>query len=72
MILPSGVRVRFTHYNVKTKTAKLTYKYKCLLEQILDERPNIMLFMTPDMDKIKNAEAKVLAKNKKFVLLNYH
>lgn len=34
------------------------YKFKCLLEQILEQRPNITLFMTPDISKINEFEEK--------------
>lgn len=46
----------------------MSYKYKCLLEQILEERPNIVLFMTPDLEKIAEINGRVSNTPKKYVL----
>ena len=65
IILPNGAKIRFTHYNVKNKNSRVTYSFKCLLEQIIEERPNIVLFMTPDIDKIKQNQIVLESINKK-------
>ncbi|CAI2369771.1 unnamed protein product [Moneuplotes crassus] len=57
--LPNGTKIRFAHHRIKNPQTKIRYKFKCLLEQIIEERPNITLFMTPDLKKIGEYETQM-------------